>query len=159
MSKRKEEMAKRTRPSLAERLKRALEERIPAERGGAMEYATAKDKAIIEMIEAVIMRPEMYVGKCRLHSAICYLEGFSFGLEMAQAGAEETSAPWSDFTMWLWKRLRPPTGLGSFMILRDACPDEEAAFVKLAAYSAEYLGDRKQKPTHEEPKRGRSSGG
>jgi hypothetical protein len=128
-----------------------------------MESGTPKDQTIIELIEAVIKRPAMYVGECRFHTAICYLEGFSLGLHLGkaehEAGLAEIPDEWSDFTTWLWKKLCPPTGLGPFSVLRSACPDDETAFVELVFYWSEYQASKQKKPRQMKPRRGGAVGG
>jgi hypothetical protein len=122
-----------------------------------MESETTKDQAIRELIDAVLKRPEMYVGECRLHTVTCYLSGFSLGLRLGPAGVEDVPDEWNDFTTWLYRKLDAPADLGPFRLLHHACSSEKAALAKLASYWSEYQSSRRQAVGQDEWHRGEST--
>jgi hypothetical protein len=116
-----------------------------------MENETPKDQAIRQLIEAVLKRPHMYTGEGRLHTAIIFLSGVSYGLHL---GGAEAADEWNDFSVWLTKKRRTPAGCGVFQLIRLACPDDETAFARVSDYWTEYQVSKYKRSRTKKPRGG-----
>jgi hypothetical protein len=112
-----------------------------------MESERPKDQAR-EIIEAVIRRPAMYVGEHRFHMARAYLDGFSYGFHL---GRPELEDEWMEFTTWLHKKRRTPSGCSAFHDICNACPDDETAFAQLATYWSDYQASKQNQSRRKKP--------
>jgi hypothetical protein len=102
-----------------------------------------------QLIEAVVKRPDMYVGEPRFHMARAYLDGFSQGFHLGRPDLEDE---WMEFTTWLRKKRRTPPGSSPFDDIHRACPDDETALAQLASYWSDYQISKQKQPSRKKPR-------